>query len=57
MNHIICILQFSPFSHEFLIETSRHLGLPREERYCKYCYINFDIRNTEDEFHVFFKML
>ena len=33
--------KFRCSSHNFLIETGRHLGIPREERYCQYCYTKY----------------
>ena len=41
-----CIASFRSSSHNLMIEKGRHLGIPREERYCAYC------KNIiEDEYH------
>jgi hypothetical protein len=47
--------QLCCLSYRFLIETGRLIGLQREDRYCQYCYANFDTRCLEDEFYVLFK--
>lgn len=49
------LARFRCSSHKFAIETGRHFAIPREDRICRYCFINFDIECIEDEFHVFFK--
>ena len=46
------LARFRCSSHKFDIETGRYLGIPREDRICRYYFDNFDIRIVEDELHV-----
>lgn len=44
-----CMANFRSSSHSLMIEKGRHIGLPRDERFCLYC------KNiVEDEYHFVF---
>jgi len=45
--------KFRCSSHKFAIETGRHFGISRAERFCTYC-LNHNIAVVEDEHHVLF---
>lgn len=42
------LTRYRTSTHSLMIETGRHQGVPRENRFCKFCY---DV--IEDEFHFF----
>ena len=48
------LARFRCSSHKLLIETGRHLGIPRQDRICVFCLNNYNRSCIEDEYHVFF---
>ena len=48
------LAKFRCSSHKFKIETGRHRNIPRQDRFCEFCFQHNGLRVTEDELHVFF---
>ena len=46
--------KFRCSSHKFKIETGRHRNIPRQDRFCEFCFQRNGLRVTGDELHVFF---
>ena len=49
--YLIVLCKFRCSNHQLQIELGRHMGVPREERFCNYCKKNCNLFQVEDEFH------